>query len=71
MKKRFALCIIPILILLFVIGWNLKKEFQPELKVSLIQKIGESPCAKFEYCESTEREVFITGERRNFWEMMK
>ena len=44
------------------IGWSLRKAFQPEQKESLIQQIGVSPCAKFEYCESTAKDIFITSE---------
>lgn len=49
-KEIITVCCIVILILGGAIGWRLIKENQPEQDVSLIDKIAEAPCAKFERC---------------------
>lgn len=43
MKKKYILCVIPILILLIVTVWVFKKEFPAKQTETSIQKIGESP----------------------------
>lgn len=62
MKKTVAVCCIVILILGVAIGWRLIKENQPEQDVSLIGKIAEAPCAKFERCPPNDKCIFITSE---------
>lgn len=62
MKKTVAVCSIVILVLEVAIGWWLIKENQPKQDVSLIDKIAEAPCAKFESCNSNDKCLFITSE---------
>ena len=65
MKKTVAVCCIVILIFGVAIGWRLIKENQPEQDVSLIDKIAEAPCAKFEHCPPNDKCIFITSEIKN------
>lgn len=62
MKKKYILCVIPISILLIATVWCLIINFRPKQKESPIQKIGESPCAKFECRNSKEDGILISSE---------
>lgn len=62
MKKTVAVCSIVILVLGVAIGWWLIKENQAKQEASLIDKIAEAPCAKFESCDPNDKCLFITSE---------
>lgn len=62
MRKVFFICSsVVILILLFVIAWNVQQQ-SLDNEVSLINEIAQSTCAKFEYCKSADNGILITSE---------
>lgn len=62
MRKIIAVCSAATIVLALIVGWNWIKGHQAKEEKSPIIRIGESPCAKFEYSGSKDGTLFITSE---------
>lgn len=62
MRKIITICFGAILVLALLAGWNLMKNRQAKQDISMIDRIGEVACAKFEYSDSKDNGILITSE---------